>query len=183
MVRLVLLAVLALAAVAQATTLLRADVPTLTDHADVIVQGRVLSRASHWTPDHRRIVTDVRIQVEEALKGEPARELTIRQPGGVVGGIGQRVSGLASFREGEEVLVFLERSGPVHRVAGMAQGKYSLERSASGAIQAVPAPLGDAQVVDPASRAPLSLARSPVALKTLKAQIAQALKRKAPARR
>lgn len=180
MLRALLLVVLSLPAIAQATTVLRADVPALTRLSDTVVRGRVVSLQSHWTGDGLRIVTDVRLEVAEALKGTPARTLTIRQPGGTVGTIGQKVSGLASFRKGEEVVVFLERRGPVHVVTGLAQGKFHLDRLQDGRVRATPDGSGDARVVDPHTHAPLTPDRAPRSLQRLRAQVQEALRAQAP---
>ncbi len=145
-------------AAAWATTLLAADVPALTRGADTVVRGTVTKLGSHWTGDHLRIVTEVQIEVAEAYKGAPPPAVTVVQPGGVVGDVGQAVSGLATFSEGEEVVVFLERRpGGSFLVAGMAQGKYRVERSSDGKEAfAVPDDTGDALVLDPVTRAPVS---------------------------
>lgn len=176
MLRALLLALLSLPAAAWATTVLRADVPALTRLSDAVVRGRVVSLQSHWTGDGLRIVTDVRLEVTEALKGAPAHTITIRQPGGTVGNIGQRVSGLASFKAGEEVVVFLERRGPVHVVTGLAQGKFHLDRLKDGRVRATPDDSGDARVVDPKTRAPLTPDRAPRSLERLRAQVREALR-------
>jgi hypothetical protein len=55
--------------------------------------------------------------------------LMVRQPGGVVGKIGQQVSGTAQFAPGEEVIVFLEAAADeknVFEVRGLSLGKVSL---------------------------------------------------------
>jgi len=173
-IRAFILGLLVLSPVALATTVLRADVPSLTLHSDDIVRGRVLTLQSHWTGDKLRIVTDVTVQVEETLKGRPAKTVTIRQPGGIVGDVGQKVSGLAAFKPGEEVVVFLERRGPVHVVTGLAQGKFHLDRLKDGSVRATPDGTADTLVLDPRSHAALSPARTPLSLERLKAEIAAA---------
>lgn len=136
---------------AGATSLLALDLAGLTDGSDAVVRGHVVRVQSRWTRDRLRIVTDVEIAVDGALKGEPPRTVVVLQPGGQVGDIGQRVSGLARFQPGEEVLVFLERQGPArYALVGMAQGKLRIERSADGkAAYAIPEDVGDALLVDP----------------------------------
>lgn len=142
--------------VAGATTLLREDVASLSRDSDVIARGTVRRVESRWTQDRMRIVTEVEILITETLKGAPGTTVTILQPGGRVGDLVQRVSGLASFSQGEEVVVFLERRpGERYLVSGMAQGKFRVERSSDGtAAFAVPESLGDALVLDPSSKAP-----------------------------
>jgi hypothetical protein len=175
--RALLPAVLLLCLSASATTMLRAELPELALSADAIVHGTVRRMESRWSGDGRKIVTDVEIQVTETLKGQAGGTVLVTQPGGRVGDIGQKVSGLASFASGEEVVLFLERRGPkAFRVAGMAQGKYQVRRSEDGtSAQAVPEPIGDSVLVDPETREPTVSALRSMSLAELKASIRTAL--------
>ena len=96
-----------------------------------------------------------------------------------MGDIGQKVSGLASFTPGEEVVVFLDRRGPdAFSVRGMAQGKYRVQRAANGAqALAVPEPTGDARLVDPATGAEVASTRRPVSLESLRGTVRAAAAR------
>jgi hypothetical protein len=170
---------------ASATTMLRADLPELAQTSDAIIHGTVRRVESRWSGDGRRIVTDVEIQVTEALKGEAGGTVLVSQPGGRVGDIGQRVSGLASFTPGEEVVVFLERRGKqAFRVSGMVQGKYQVQRTEDGkSAMAVPEPTGDVLLLDRDSRQPTASSQRSMSLPELKAAIRTALEQKqAPAR-
>ena len=162
---------------ASATTMLRADLPELARTADTIVHGTVRRVESRWSGDGRRIVTDVEIQVSEALKGQASGSVLVTQPGGRVGDIGQKVSGLASFTPGEEVVLFLERRGPeAFRVAGMAQGKYQVQRSEDGTrVLAVPESTEDVHLVDPDTRQATASSARTLSLVELKASIRTAL--------
>jgi hypothetical protein len=168
---------------AGATTLVHQEVPELTRASDAVVRATVLRTASRWSADRRRILTDVDLQVSESLKGGEAAASVVRvvQPGGEVGDVGQRVEGLASFRAGEEVVVFLEkRAKGRFVVSGMALGKFRVERSAAAAPVAVPEPLGDARVVDAASGQEVAAGRRAVPLESLRRQVREASAR-APA--
>lgn len=169
--------VLMLGLSASATTMLRADLPELARTSDTIVHGTVRRVESRWSGDGHRIVTDVEIQVSETLKGQAGGTVLVTQPGGRVGDIGQMVSGLASFSSGEEVVLFLERRGAqTFRVAGMAQGKYKVQRSADGTqALAVPEPTGDVLLVDPDTRQATSSSARTLSLAELKASIRTAL--------
>jgi len=169
--------VLLLGLSASATTMLRADLPELARTADTIVHGTVRRVESRWSGDGRRIVTDVEIQVSEALKGQASGSVLVTQPGGRVGDIGQKVSGLASFTPGEEVVLFLERRGPeAFRVAGMAQGKYQVQRSEDGTrVLAVPESTEDVHLVDPDTRQATASSARTLSLVELKASIRTAL--------
>ena len=174
--------VLLLGLSASATSMLRVDLPELSRSADVIVHGTVRRLESRWSGDGRLIVTDVEIQVTEALKGEAPGTLVITQPGGRVGDIGQRVNGLATFAPAEEVVVFLTRQGSRDfRVAGMAQGKYQVLRSAgtAGKVEAlaVPESTADTLLVDAATHAPTASSQQSLPLAQLKTAIRAALAR------
>jgi hypothetical protein len=161
------------AASAGATTLIRLETPDLARKSEVVVRGKVARADAHWTGDHRRIVTDVEIEVAEAFKGQPAKTVVVEQPGGVVGDIGQRVDGIAEFNPGEEVVVFLSRRpGDRYLLTGMAQGKFRVERSSDGKVAfAVPAELGEATLVDPATHQPLVVHTSPMKIEDLRATV------------
>jgi hypothetical protein len=177
--------VLLLSLAASATTMLRADLPELAQTSDAIVHGTVRRVESRWSGDGRRIITDVEIQVTEALKGQAGGTVLVTQPGGRVGDIGQRVSGLATFTPGEEVVVFLERRGKqAFRVSGMVQGKYQVQRSEDGkSVMAVPEPTGDVLLLDRDSRQPTASSQRSLSLPELKAAIRTALEQKqAPTR-
>ena len=176
--------VLLLSLSASATTMLRADLPELARSADTIVHGTVRRMESRWSGDGRRIVTDVEIQVTDALKGQPGATVLVTQPGGQVGDIGQVVHGLATFKQGEEVVLFLERRGPrAFRVAGMTQGKYQVQRSADGTqVLAVPAPSGETLLLDPDTRQPTASTHRTLSLPELKAAIRTALQQPPPQR-
>src|SRR4051812_20754051 len=142
---------------AWATTMIALDLPALSRSAETIVHGTVTKVEAHLSRDGRRVSTQIDVEVKEAMKGEPGRAVTVIQPGGEVGDIGQLVSGTAHYTVGEEVVLFLERHGPNFRTVGMAQGKYRVERSTDGkAAFAMPEPEGDAMLVDPATHAPVA---------------------------
>lgn len=167
---------------ASATSMLRVDLPELSRSADVIVHGTVRRLESRWSGDGRRIVTDVELQVTEALKGDASGTLVITQPGGRVGDIGQRVSGLATFTPSEEVVVFLERQGDRDfRVVGLAQGKYSVQRTpgreGKGEAMAVPEATSETLLVDATTHAPTTSSRRTLPLAELKTAIRAALVR------
>jgi hypothetical protein len=166
---------------AGATSLLRVEVPELSRKADAVVRGTVRRVESRWSADGRRIVTDVEIQVAETLKGAPGSTVLVTQPGGRVGDIGQRVSGLASFAQGEEVVVFLQRRGKsAFSVRGMAQGKFQVRRSPDGkAVLAVPESTGDARLVDPATGKETAATQRSLPLESLRATVRAAAAGKA----
>jgi hypothetical protein len=160
-----------------ATTLVQTSIERLTTDADLVVQGKVLDQTTKSTRDGRQLVTVVRVQVSETLKGSPRQQVRLVGPGGELGDIGQHVSGSATFTDGEEVLLFLARSqGEVYELVGMAQGKYRIERGGPGSpTRAIPEPLGNATLVDPRSLRPTVADSRAMSLETLQARIRSAL--------
>lgn len=164
---------LVLALPAMATSMVAQDLTALTRASDAVVHGKVKNVESHWTGDHKQIVTDVQIDVSEFIKGKGAKTLVVQQPGGEVGDIGQKVSGLASFSPGEEVVVFLERQAEDrYRVSGMAQGKFRVERSSDQkASFAIPDSVGDAKLIDSTTGMATATESKPMELEALRAKV------------
>lgn len=104
--------------------------------ASYVVHGRVASAA--WVMEDRatrRPHTHWKLKVIEVPKGEALpEEITIRQPGGELGGIGYHVAGTATFREGEEVFVNLQDTDEpaIKDVTGLTSGKFSVRSGTGG---------------------------------------------------
>jgi hypothetical protein len=94
--------------------------------ADTVILGTVTHQESAWDPQHTAIYTDVTLVVERVLAGAPTEVATLRVLGGSVGDIGMRTSNDAVFREGEQVIVFLDMSAAPSTVVGMQQGKFTV---------------------------------------------------------
>lgn len=112
-----------LSSVAQATTARRASLTELVHGSDLVLLGTTEEQESFW--DGGRIYTRSTVRVEEvwagtAPKGETVDVLTL---GGVVGDLGQRVSGVAKLPVGGRVVLFLQsdKRGR-YRTLGMSQG-------------------------------------------------------------
>ena len=126
------LVLLALAApCAGATTMVHLDTHALAQQSHQIVIGRVAATRAHWNESHTRIVTDVDVDVSEALKGSPATRVTLTQLGGEVDGVRVSVAGCAAFKPGEEALFFVWHDAKGRsQLTGLAQGKFEIERDA-----------------------------------------------------
>ncbi len=112
--------------------MVRKSIEELTYEADSILIGKVKSMESRWNKDRTLIYTYIIISVREYTKALPnmkeVKEITIKVPGGEVGGIGLKVSDTPEFRKGEEVFLFLRiEKLPIFKVAGLFQGKYTIE--------------------------------------------------------
>ena len=103
----------------------------LTVGAEVVAVGKVTAMRSEWNKDRTRIYTKVTISVDQYVRGEQVEKtLTITHLGGEVGDVGELYSGTPKFRKDEEVLVFVKKDKLGNlRVAGGAQGKYTITKS------------------------------------------------------
>ena len=123
---------LVVAALLAATPALGAEAVALSVEAlarasDAVVRGQVKKLAVTTSPDGLRIFTLADVEVAATWRGGAARTVQVIVPGGVLGRIGQRVDGVPAFAEGEEVVVFLTQAEVGgYRVAGLAQGKFSV---------------------------------------------------------
>src|SRR5204863_312290 len=118
------LAVLAmLAGPARATTFVGVSERILARAADAIVIGTV-EQIETVAGGDGTISTLVTLDVEEAVKGHVERRLTLKQPGGSIGGRALWIAGAPRFRTGERQLLFLSAAadGTAHTTAlGMGQ--------------------------------------------------------------
>jgi len=136
---------LALAAPAAATIFVDVSERTLTRSADAVVIGTVRRIESVAAP-HGGIDTLVTIAVESEHKSRVGREVTLKQPGGRLGGRLQWIAGSPRFVVGERQLLFLSahRDGTARTTAfGLGQftitphprtGEPMAERKLDGAM-------------------------------------------------
>ncbi|MFO0624447.1 MAG: hypothetical protein U0325_02430 [Polyangiales bacterium] len=101
---------------ARATVMLHRSADELAAMADAVVVGTAqrddrgaVAGSARWVSG--RIVTDVAVTVHVPIAGPWAAgtSVTLRLPGGVVGDVGQTVSGAPVFRPGESYVLFLQR--------------------------------------------------------------------------
>ncbi len=97
----------------------------LVNLADYIAAGAITSIESKWNEDNTQIYTFNKFEVSKYLKGCDDDELIIKVPGGRVGSEEQWVEDTPIFKEGEEVVLFLERKDDgTFDVVGGFQGVY-----------------------------------------------------------
>ncbi len=111
---------------------IKKSVQELTYEADAILIGEVKDIESRWNKERTLIYTYVTISVRKYTKALPnmkeVEKITVKVPGGEVGDIGLKISDTPEFREGEEVFLFLRiEELPIFRIAGLFQGKYTIE--------------------------------------------------------
>lgn len=124
--RLAALAAATFATFASATVIVHETLDAKAQRVPLIVRGRVARSIAAWDAQKRTIWTWTELTVTEAIKGKPGALVLIKQPGGEVGERGQAVSGAATFKEGEDCVLFLEPApleASAFMVSGMAAGK------------------------------------------------------------
>ena len=90
---------------------MQAEIKNLSKGADMIVTGKVVDQTSQWNSEKSRIYTNVTIQVDEFLKGtNNQNRIVITHLGGEVGDVGETYSHVPTFKDDEDVLVFLKKS-------------------------------------------------------------------------
>jgi len=100
----------------------------------LVVRGEVIGVRSYWNETRTKIFTAARVSVDETYKGSGASTIDVVQLGGVVGSVKVTVHGALSWREGEDVVLFLEPyDGPsagteTFQVSGFSQGKFSVQK-------------------------------------------------------
>src|SRR3954467_4273137 len=96
--RLAMLAALLLPLAASATVVMNLSFEQLTATSQLVVRGKALIPVARQG-ERGKIETFTDVEISEVLKGKAPSKITIRQPGGVVGKVGQSVDGAAQFKE------------------------------------------------------------------------------------
>ena len=126
---------LALAAAASATTVIPPSFDELVTRAQIIFQGTVTDVRSAWTGEgaQRCIVTFVTFKVEDAIKGNPGKEMTLRMLGGTVGTETMQVSDAPRFTAGDRDVLFVENNGRQFiPLVGIMHGRYRVYKDENG---------------------------------------------------
>ncbi len=125
---LALLAVTVLATAAQASLSIYMSPEDLARRSDVIVEATVVRSASGFDPVTGSLATYVTLDVGAVHRGpSDCERLIIREPGGSYGGLAHELDAVPTYEPGEEVFLFLERSGDGSlRTTGMFFGKFRL---------------------------------------------------------
>lgn len=100
----------------------------LVNRSSHVIVATAGEQKSLWEdlPSGRRIVTYTHLAVERTVAGPVEKEIWVRTLGGVVGKIGQSVSGEPSFSAGARALVFVSAIDGQYVVTGRAQGHYPI---------------------------------------------------------
>lgn len=115
-----------------ATTVERLGLEELAKRANAIVVGTVTGARTYWSAGGKLILTEYTIEVDETVKGNSGRTISVTTIGGRIGDIELHVSGMPSFQKGENAVVFVETSGAYQTVLGLEQGKFTLTNGEIG---------------------------------------------------
>jgi hypothetical protein len=158
-----------------ATSVIPMSVEQLTVVSSQIVRARAVSSQSSWDAEGAHIYTFTRFQSLESLKGAAPAEIVVRQMGGRVGNIEQRVSGVRRWQQGDESVLFLRPSEVgqgVMAVVGLFQGNFAVKRSAVSepmATNGVP----DALQYDRSTHTTTQFRSSQITLRELRQRVAR----------
>ena len=111
------------AALANATTIVMPSDDDLIGKSPVIVDGRVVSSAT--VEQDGRIWTETVVTVDRTLKGSAEETIVVREIGGELDGRVTKIYGTPEFKNGERVLLFLDRSATGgYRTVDLFVGKF-----------------------------------------------------------
>lgn len=105
------------------------------EHAPYALRGYIENRYVEMDRASNRPYTYWKFRVEEQLNGPSvASNITLRQPGGEIGGMGYHVAGQAEFADGEHVVVLARgtKEDGILEVYGLSSGKYTVQDNGSG---------------------------------------------------
>ena len=110
-----------------AMTYVSVDFPTLVGQAHAIAVGHVVAVEPRWREGRRGIETALTLEVDQYLKGDLGRTVTLNVPGGQMGRYRSVMPGAPAFTEGEEVVLFLTADATrAAHVLGLGQGVFRI---------------------------------------------------------
>lgn len=122
-----------------ASTFLALTAEEMVTQSNAVIQGRVIGVESFWSEQGRLIVTEATIEVGEVLLGSAPSQVRVRTFGGRVGDVNVVAYGFPTFRDDEEVILFLTAAeGGAYRVLGYQQGQFEVVERLDGVTLAVP---------------------------------------------
>jgi hypothetical protein len=125
---------------AQATTVIPPTFDQLVNDAELIFQGTVTELHSQWTGEgvDRHIVTYVTFQVEEAIKGAPGANYTLRMFGGTVDGLTMEATDTPRFKMGNRDILFVEHNGTQFvPLVGIMHGRFHVQQDEANGRESI----------------------------------------------
>lgn len=137
-----------IAAVAQATALVRLRFQDLVHYSNSIARVRCVRADVRM--ENGEIWTDTTFRVLSHNKGYLPEEIVVRQPGGTFQHLHSHVDGTPEFRLGEEVYLFLAaHTGNQFLIVGWTQGTFRIHRDLRSGGETVTQDSAETPVFDP----------------------------------
>jgi hypothetical protein len=135
-----------------AITLVPMTFDELVEASAAVVYGRVADVQGQWTADRRGIDSIVAIDAIDYLKGDLSERISVRLPGGRVGGMVNLIPGAPVLAEGDLIVLFLRTRGPsLPTPTGLTQGVFRVTIDAATRVPVVRPPVlhtpGDGRIV------------------------------------
>lgn len=118
-------------ATANATTVIPPTFEEMTDRAELIFVGKVVSSRAEWRTvgTNRVIFTVVEFERQEVLKGEAGKTVTLQFLGGTIGDVTLEIAGVPKFNTGYREFLFVERNGVQFcPLVGAFHGKFGVRK-------------------------------------------------------
>ena len=116
---------------AKATTVIPPTFEEMTDRAELIFVGKVVSSRAEWRTvgTDRVIFTLVEFERQEVLKGEAGVSVTLQFLGGTVGDVTLEIAGVPKFSAGDRVFLFVEGNRVQFcPLVGVFHGKFGVRK-------------------------------------------------------
>lgn len=160
----------------EATVLVPAEFREIVAGSEVIAHARVVEIRAEWMDGRRQIETVVTAEVLSSYKGEAARTLSFKVPGGQIGRYRSVMIGAPQFKRGDEAVLFLDsRDNSVLRVFGLNQGVFRVRQDPRTGRRMVVRPILTAAGEAPERVVRGSLSRRSVDLDMFGAQVRTAM--------
>lgn len=149
-----------------ATVMRYVDLARLVELSDVIVQGHVASQSTRVDKETQKLLTTTTVRVDNAFLGEPGRTVAFEQWGGETEEVRSAIPGDATFREDEEVIVFLVdgvgKFAGGRYLAALSQSKFTIDRT--GAKPTVERDFTNVAILEPDSGEIAERSQKPIPL-------------------
>jgi len=116
---------------AEATTVIPPTFEEMTDRADLVFVGDVVSSKAEWRAigTHQVIFTLVEFETKDVLKGNAEKTVTLQFLGGTVGNVKLEVAEVPSFNSGDRVLLFVQGNRVQFcPLVGVFHGKFGVRK-------------------------------------------------------
>ena len=116
---------------ANATTVIPPTFEEMTDRADLVFEGKVVSSRAEWRTvgTDRVIFTLVEFERQGVLKGAAGASVTLQFLGGTVGDATLEIAGVPKFNAGDRVFLFVEGNGVQFcPLVGVFHGKFGVRK-------------------------------------------------------